>query len=113
MDRPYEKVYGLSMPSLTVKKSSSLSPEESFDRVSQLLQNDSELKKLDAKYTCNFDKGSLSGQAAGSQFKAKMQIHKTASGSDVEVAVDLPFHLALVKGMVQKTLEKKLDQALG
>lgn len=78
-----------------------------------MLENDAELKKLDPKYVCDFNPSDLSGSAKGSQFKANMNIESAGAGSRVQIVVDLPFHLALVKGLVQKTLEKKLDQALG
>lgn len=101
------------MPSVKVNIDSKLSAEESFKRVTSFLENDPELKKLDPKYVCNFNPSDLSGTAKGSQFKANMNVQSAGTGSKVEVVVELPFHLALVKGMVQKTLEKKLDQALG
>lgn len=77
-----------------------------------MLESDKELQKLDPKYKCQFDAASLSGQADGSQFKAKMKISGAGKETQVTIDVDLPFHLALVKGLVQKTLEKKLDQVL-
>lgn len=100
------------MPSIKVEKQSSLSPNDSFKRVSDLLSNDSDLKKLDSKYKCEFDPSTLTGTADGSMFKAKMVIQEHGGGSKVAVTVDLPFHLALVKGMVEKTLAKKLEEAL-
>ncbi len=77
-----------------------------------MLENDAELKKLDPKYVCDFNPSTLSGSAKGSQFKANMNIASAGEGSKIDIVVELPFHLALVKGLVQKTLEKKLDQAL-
>lgn len=100
------------MPSLTIQKDSSRDPNDTFQRISQLLETDKDLRKLDAKYQCQFDPTSLSGKAEGQHFKAKMQISKAGEGSRIEVTVDLPFHLALVKGMVEKTLSKKLDDVL-
>lgn len=113
MDKGLACVYLGSMPSVKVNIDSNLSAEESFKRVTSLLENDAELKKLDPKYVCNFNPSDLSGTAKGSQFKANMNIKPDGTGSKVEVVVDLPFHLALAKGLVQKTLAKKLDQALG
>ena len=89
-----------------------MSPKECFARISNLFENDKELKKLDPELKCNFDPKSLSGTAHGKQFKAEMQVQPSQMGSSVEIKVDLPFHLTLVKGMVQKTLEKKLSSAL-
>ncbi len=77
-----------------------------------MLSNDKDLRKLDSKYKCEFNDKDLTGVADGSMFKAKMNIQAAGAGSKVEITVDLPFHLALVKGMVESTLKKKLEEAL-
>jgi len=100
------------MPTVKVSSDSNLAPAECFTRVTQLLDKDSELRKLDPKYVCEFDSNGLTGTATGKQFKAKMAVKPAGSGSSVEIEVELPFHLGLVKGLVQKTLEKKLNTAL-
>jgi hypothetical protein len=101
------------MPAVKVSLQSKLPPGECYAKVTNLLENDAELRRLDAKYVCQFDPNTMSGTAEGKQFKAKMVIQAQGSGSLVEVNVELPFHLALAKGLVQKTLEKKLSSALG
>lgn len=100
------------MPSLKINKQTSLSADDSFQRISSLLSNDKDLKKLDSKYKAEFDKNTRSGTAEGSMFKAKMNVKESAGGSTVELTVDLPMTLALMKGMVEKTLQKKLEEAL-
>lgn len=100
------------MPSVKIAKKTHQTPDQAFQRISNMLQNDSELRKLDSKYTCEFDSKALSGTAKGSQFKANMKVLPQGTGSEVEIVVELPFHLGLVKGLVSKTLEKKLDEAL-
>jgi hypothetical protein len=113
MDRPKAMHYGWSpMPSIKVEKQSELSANDSFKRISDLLSNDKDLRKLDAKYKCEFNAKDMTGVADGSMFKAKMNVKEEKGGSKVEITVDLPFHLAMVKGMVQKTLQKKLEEAL-
>ena len=77
-----------------------------------MLENDQELQKLDPGYKCDFDSGNLSGSAKGKQFKANMNIKPSGEGSALELTVDLPFHLGLVKGLVEKTLQKKVDSLL-
>lgn len=89
-----------------------MSPQDCYSKITNLLQNDKELQKLDPGYQCQFDPQKLSGTAKGSQFKASMQIAPVGAGSSVELSVELPFHLGLVKGLVQKTLEKKVSALL-
>lgn len=101
------------MPSVKIEKQCNLSADDSFKRISELLSNDKDLRKLDAKYKAEFNSTSRSGSADGSMFKAKMNVKETPGGSKVEIVVDLPFHLALAKGMVEKTLQKKLEEVLG
>jgi hypothetical protein len=100
------------MPSIKVEKQTQLSADDSFKRISDLLSNDKDLRKLDSKYKCEFNSKDFTGTADGSMFKAKMNIKEAKGGSKVEITVDLPFHLALVKGMVERTLQKKLEEAL-
>ena len=101
------------MPNVKVNATSEISPQEAYEKVTGLLENDKELQKLDPGYSCQFDAQSLSGTAKGSQFTASMQISPSGSGSSVEISVDLPFHLGLVKGLVKKTLQGKVDKLLG
>ena len=100
------------MPSVKIEKQSKLSADDSFKRISDLLSNDKDLRKLDASYKADFNQQTRSGTAEGSMFKAKLNVSAGGEGSTVQITVDLPFHLALVKGMVEKTLQQKLDEAL-
>ncbi len=100
------------MPKLTITGSSKHSAEETFKRICTMLDSDKELRKLDPSYKCNFDKAKLSGTAKGSLFSADMKILGQDSGAEVQIAIDLPFHLALVKGLVEKTLKKKISEIL-
>ena len=100
------------MPSVKIEKQCNLSSDDSFKRISDLLTNDRDLRKLDAKYKADFNASTRSGTAEGSMFKAKLAVKDAPGGSKVEIVVDLPFHLALAKGMVEKTLSKKLEEAL-
>lgn len=100
------------MPKVTVSKQTSLSPKEAYDKITNLLETDKELQKLDPGYKCDFDANGLKGTAKGKQFKADMAISEKGGGSAVEINVDLPFHLGLVKGLVKSTLQKKVDELL-
>ena len=52
------------------------------------------------------------GTATGSMFKARMQVAEDQAGSKVELVVDLPMALTLMKGMIEKKLRAKVDEVL-
>lgn len=100
------------MPSIKIEKQVNKPASETFKRISDLLSNDKDLRKLDAKYKADFNPATMSGTAEGSMFKANLNVKESSGGSTVAVTVDLPMTLMLMKGMVEKTLQKKLDEAL-
>ena len=100
------------MPSIKIQRESSLKGPEVFERLAKLLNEDKELRKLDPDYVCNFETAKMTGNAKSKLFTASLSVNETGGKSKMELVVDLPFHLALVKGVVQKTLEKKLDAIL-
>ena len=77
-----------------------------------MLSGDKDLRKLDSGYKFEADPTALTGQATGSMFKAKMIVKEEGDGSKVEITVELPFTLSLMKGMVEKQLSKKLEDVL-
>ena len=97
------------MPKINIHKQTSLTANEAFSKVRSLLESDPDLKKLDSGYKTNFDPANLTGEAAGKMFKAHMTVKSSSSGSQVEIVVDLPLALTLIKGMIEKTLDKKLS----
>jgi hypothetical protein len=103
----------LLMPKVVVKKTCSLTPDSLFSKVQGVLSNDSELKKLDPSYKCDFNPSQFTGLATGKMFSANLKVSAHSQGAEVEIVVDLPFALALAKGLVQKTLEKKLNEVIG
>ncbi len=109
---PLYALWFISMPLIKVEKQSVHSPNDTFKRISEMLNGDKDLRKLDSKYKCEFNSKDLTGSADGSMFKAKMNVKEQQGGSMVEITVDLPLSLVLVKGMVEKTLQKKLEEAL-
>jgi hypothetical protein len=100
------------MPKVKVETLSSLSPQETFKKIKSLLEHDADLRRMDSSYQCNFNEQSLSGSAKGSKFSADMQVAPNGSGSKVAIEVDLPLILTPVKGVVQSTLQKKLETIL-
>lgn len=100
------------MPKVMITCQSACDEKEAFSRVRKILEEDKDLRKLDSKLVYDFEESTLSGRATGHHFKAEMSVSKENLGSRVEITVDLPFHLGLVKSIVQKTLQRKLDEAL-
>lgn len=100
------------MPTIKLEKSSKKTPQEAFAQIKNFLETDKELQKLDPKLKYDFDAAGLKGNAKGSYFEAKLNVSANADGSNVSLVVELPFHLSLMKGMVEKTLGKKVEQAL-
>jgi hypothetical protein len=100
------------MPKVVISRQSSAQPQEAYSKVKSLLADDQDLKKLDPSYKTTFNDSKLSGQAAGKMFKAELAVKASAEGCEVEIVVDLPFALSLAKGLVQRTLQKKLDESL-
>lgn len=100
------------MPKVTIQKQCSLQANDVFHRVKNLLDNDPDLRKLDPSFKCQFNESALSGNATGKMFKADMSVKSISTGTEVTIIVDLPLALTLAKGMVEKTLSKKLESTL-
>lgn len=100
------------MPTVTIKRQSNKTAPEAYAKVKLWLAEDKDLAKLDSGYKCQFDDDRMTGQATGKKFKANMAVKSSSAGSEVEIVVDLPFTLALAKGLIEKTIHKKLDASL-
>ena len=100
------------MPKVKVECDSKHTPQDTFSKIKNLLENDKELRKMDSNYKCTFNEQQMSGSAKGGQFQADMKVSAVGSGSHVMIEVSLPLLLTPVKGIVQSTLQKKLDSVL-
>jgi hypothetical protein len=105
------------MPKFKVEAQSKHSPEDTFQKIKTLLETDKELRSMDNSYICDFNAQKLSGTAKGGKFQADMLVSpKTAgaptAGAMVTIEVSLPMLLTPLKGVVQSTLQKKLDYVL-
>ena len=100
------------MPKVKVESQSKHSAQETFKKIRAMLEDDRDLKKMDPSYACNFNEQSMTGKAKGGKFEADMKVVSTGAGAKVEIEVSLPLLLTPVKGIVQSTLQKKLDSAL-
>lgn len=100
------------MPKVKVESQSKYSPQETFQKIKGLLENDKELRTMDSSYKCQFDESRLTGTAKGGKFEADLRVTSVGQGSAVEIEVNLPLMLTPIKGVVQNTLRKKLALAL-
>ncbi len=100
------------MPKINLSHSSKLSPEEAFEKVCCIIEEDKQLKSLDSGYQCDFNKKKLCGSAKSKFFKADLSVTESKSGSDIEIIIDLPMKFALAKGMITKTLQNKMKSVL-
>ena len=100
------------MPKVVITKNSTKTAAETFSKVKNILMDDKDLKKLDPGYKCQFNDAEMNGTATGKMFKATMTVKNSGASCEVEIVVDLPLALALAKGIVKSTLEKKLNESL-
>jgi hypothetical protein len=100
------------MPKVTIDHNSKLPANEAFTKIKSFFENDADIRRFDPKMNCNFNESSMTGRAAGSQFKADIAVKSEGPGSVISVTVDLPLLLAPFKGKVQETIQKKLGQYL-
>jgi hypothetical protein len=100
------------MPKFKVESKSKHSPQDTYLKIKSLLENDKDLRKMDSNYVTSFNDSGLTGTAKGSKFEAAMKIASADPGANVEIEVSLPLMLTPLKGVVQSTLQKKLEHAL-
>lgn len=100
------------MAKVKVESASKHSAEDTFKKIRYMLENDKELRKMDASYACQFDDKAFTGSAKGSKFEALLKVLPQGSAAHVEIEVNLPIMLTPFKGVVQSTLQKKLVSAL-
>ncbi len=103
----------IQMPKINIKKNSSHDMDSTYTKIKDVLENDSDLKKLDSNYSCTCIDAEKSITAKGKTFKAEVNIESNGSQSLVKIVVDLPLMFAPFKGAVEKTLSRKLEKALG
>jgi hypothetical protein len=100
------------MPKFKVESQSKHSAQDTYQKIKSMLENDKDLRKMDSSYNCTFNDAAMSGVAKGSKFEAAMKIAGAGAGANVEIEVTLPMMLTPLKGVVQSTLQKKLEHAL-
>jgi hypothetical protein len=72
MDKERQNFYSVPMAKVSIKKDSPLNQTETFSRLKTVLDKDSDLRKLDPDYQCQFDEQAKTGSAKGSKFDASL-----------------------------------------
>ncbi|MEQ1876415.1 MAG: polyhydroxyalkanoic acid system family protein [Bdellovibrionia bacterium] len=101
------------MPKITIDRKTALDPKAAFGKIKEFFSTDRDLRKLDSNYQCQFDETGLSGSAKGQKFQAEMSVRAEAGGSRIQVEITLPMLLTPLKGMVEKTVNEKLNALIG
>ena len=101
------------MPKIEINYQSSHSVDETYSKVKTFLETDKSFESLDKDFKVDFNDSAKSGDASGSKFKANFSVKDSGSGADFTMIIDLPFKYALLKGVVQSTVEKKISKVLG
>lgn len=100
------------MPKINIKTSTSTSVDLTYEKVKSFLTSNDDIRKFDPSLQLSFDDHKKTGQAMGKVFSASIQVTEQAPGCEVALIIDLPLKLALMKGLIEKTLHSKLKQAL-
>lgn len=100
------------MPKIEIKRTIPGSADKVFEQLKKILENDADLKKLDPGYSCQFDEKSFSGTAKGSKFEAELKMKAENQQNHVNLSVSIPFLLTPFKGLIETTLNKKLDKVV-
>ena len=98
------------MPKIKIEKSTPMPAAEAFQRVKLMMLNDGDLKRMDPSCQFEFNDTACKGTGKGKMFSANVSV---STSGQVVIEVDLPLMLTPAKGMVEKTLERKLKAALG
>ena len=100
------------MPSFSVEHTTSLSADETFQKVQQYLEKSEGLRKLDGDLQCSFDPGQHTGTVKGSKFECDVKVTGN-NPTTVVLNISVGFLLSPFKGKIQETLKSKLTQVLG
>lgn len=99
------------MATISIQRTTDLPAREVYEKVRIILSEDKSLRKLDPTYTVDFDATALTGSVRGKLFAAGL---KVASSTNTRVAleVNLAKQVMVFKGLVEKSLEQRLDALL-
>jgi hypothetical protein len=100
------------MPKINIQSTSNEDAEAIYAKVKDFLENLDDIKSLDPSMKLSFDDAQKKGSAKGQAFSAELSVKEKSPGCLVDLEVDLPGKFALMKGMIKKQLQSKLDKAL-
>ncbi len=101
------------MPKIQIAHKCTEASDTVFTKIKTFFEQDEDIKKIDSKISWNFDTSAKTGKAKGSQFTADIAVKSSGPGSEVAIAIDIPFLLSPFKGKIQETVERKLKKVLG
>ena len=96
------------MPTIEFNESTQKNAQEVYKSIKVLLETDSDLRKLDSSYECQFDDSEMSGTAKGKKFEANLSV-LSSQCTEISLTIKLPLLLTPFKGMIEKIIRKKLD----
>ncbi len=101
------------MPKIIVQKSVNKAAQETFEKLKTFLSSDPDLKRMDSSYQCQFQDEQMTGTAKGTKFNALLNVKQNGTNSDIEIQIDLPLMMTPFKGVVESTIQNKLNKLLG
>jgi hypothetical protein len=100
------------MAKLSVKVKSNHTPQDTFSKLADLLDNVEEIKSFDPTFAVSLDQANLKATAKGKKLKGDFTVFDEGDTSSVEVNLDIPMALFPFKGKIQSVLERKVEKAL-
>lgn len=88
--------------------------QETFSKLKEVLASDPDLNKLDPDYSCDFNENNYSGTAKGKKFTAELRVEAINDNSSrFCISLKLALLVRPFTAVVEKTLKKKVQKALG
>lgn len=102
-----------SMAKIEIKYDSSLSADETYGKIKDLIGDNKDLKSIDKNYSFSMDDGARSASAKGKGFDAEMSVEESGGTSTVKFSIKVGLMLSPFKGVIEEKLKAKLEKVLG
>lgn len=100
------------MPQISLSLDSKHSQEQTFLWIKKKLSAAKDIEKNIGSFSTKSDTKKCTLELNGKKIKVLVKVKKKLTKSLVCVEVDLPFKLALLKGIIKQKLEKKISDLL-